>query len=475
MTMIFNLSAGLFSPGQIAGVVIISLLLAGLIALCGYLGYLIHKRGVHKMHTKQLQLQRDALLEKLNDMRSGKPFEFTPCPENKVSDDVEEFAVADSEADDDADETDELIYEEILEEDSGEEVEMDEAGSVVQYNRSFTARVTQSDGDLKARYSELKNYLMSYSGVRSRISWKRELFYIGRKSVASFVVRGKTLCLRLATDPALFEGTKYRVDDVSGRNKNNPLPCMYRIKSDRKTGYAKELIDIVMAGFAVARDEDYTASDFTMPYKSTEVLIKMHLIKFIGGSAIPDIDREDALIAARGIRYNRSFTARIIQSDDGLKARYSKLKNAMLAYDRVRCLDSWKRETYRVGRNCLAALVVRGKTLCLCLATDPAQYDNTKYKVENYTLYSKNTNTPLMYRIKSERRLKYAIQMIDKLFKEKELVKTNRAEENYAVPFTSTDALLRRGLIREVKIQNKAPFNEKPAAAEVALTDSEKK
>ena len=39
------ISAGLFSPAQITGIVLISVLLAAVLALNGYLGYLLHKRG----------------------------------------------------------------------------------------------------------------------------------------------------------------------------------------------------------------------------------------------------------------------------------------------------------------------------------------------------------------------------------------------------------------------------------------------
>lgn len=468
---IANILAGLFSPGQITSIVLVSVLLAALIGLNVYLIFLLHKRGVHKMQTKQLQQQRDALLDKLNDMRAGRPFEFTSSPvrvkvitDASEEEDEEEEDVA---ADEDSEEFTEDEIEETLieEEDEGGDAEIvvSETGAVVRYNRSFTARIVQSDNDLKARYSELKNYLLAFKGVKSHVSWKHEMFFIGRKSVARFVVRGKTLCLCLATDPALFRDTKYKVDDLSGLKKNK-LPCMYRIKSDRRTGYAKELIDVVMAGFNTPRNESYAASDFTLPYKSTEVLIKQRLIKIIGGGDIPEFDKEDALAAARGIRYNRSFAARIVQSDDALKARYSALKNYLLAHENIRCVNSWKRETFRVGRNCVAAVIIRGKTLCLCLDADPKQYEGTKFRVEDYSLRSKRTNTPLLYRVRNDHRLGYAYQLIDKVFAEKEIGKEEREPINYVVPFAATETLIRRGLIKETKVAVRPSiFGEPPA------------
>lgn len=432
-----NLNAvRLFSPGQIAAIVLLSVLFAALVALNIYIIYLIHKRGEHKMHTKQLQQQRDALLEKLNAMRAGAPIESF----------IEEADEEDEIVDEEEAETEELSEEEV----EPLEVVVTETGNVVRYNRSFTARITQADNDLKARYSELKNYLLSYANVRARMSWKRETFHIGRRNIASFVVRGKTLCLCLATDPKLFDGTKYKVDDVSGRNNKNPMPCMYRIKSDRKTGYAKELIDIVMAGFDAKRLEEYTVADYTLPYKSTEVLIKRRLIKVVG-NAIPEFEKEEAMAEAKGIRYNRSFEAKIIQSDDALKTRYSKLKNYILSHNQINCVNSWKRETFRSGRNVVAAFIIRGKTLCLCLDADPKQFDGTKFKVEDLSLRNKNTNTPVLFRVKSDRRLNYAVQMIDRIFAEKGIEKTELQDIDYAVPFVATETLIRRGLIRETE------------------------
>ncbi len=43
---------------------------------------------------------------------------------------------------------------------------------VIKYNRSFTAKLIQSDEQTKRYYTELKNELLGYDGVKSRITWK---------------------------------------------------------------------------------------------------------------------------------------------------------------------------------------------------------------------------------------------------------------------------------------------------------------
>lgn len=442
-------SVSLFSPWQIAVTVILSVLVAALAGLIVYLAYLLHKRGVHKMHTEQLQLQRSELMRKLDAMRSGARLDELPQTETYGAN-VGAESSATAESEEEAEESAELEAEaEEFAEDETEEpadVEINEAGKAVRYNRSFIARITQADKDLKARYSELKNCLMCYKGVKSRVSWKKEVFHIGRKSLAAFVVRGKTLCLLLATDASLFEGTKYKVADVSG-GKEKSLSCMFRITSDRKCAQAKELIDIVAAGFGVVKQADYKVADYTLPYKSTRVLVKNRLIKVLGNITGAEID--DATAAAKGIAYNRSFAAKIIQSDDALKVCYSKVKNHIMSYKGISEADTWKRETFRFGREVAAAFIIRGKTLCLCLATDPARYDGTKYKVEDLSKRNKKTNTPLLYRVKGERRITYAMQLIDATFAGLGIEKSENHEYvDYAVPFTATETLVRHGLIK---------------------------
>ena len=70
----------------------------------------------------------------------------------------------------------------------------------VRYDRSFEAKLIQLKDETKEWYTTVKNELLSYKKVRSRISWRRESFQMGRMKIARFVVRGKTLCLMLAVE-----------------------------------------------------------------------------------------------------------------------------------------------------------------------------------------------------------------------------------------------------------------------------------
>lgn len=149
----------------------------------------------------------------------------------------------------------------------------------VHYDRSFTAKIIQLRDDSKEWYTQVKNELLSYQKVKDRMSWKKETFRLGREPIARFVVRGKTLCLMLAVEPAGFAGTKYNVEDVSAVASTADTPCLYRIKSARRAKYAKELINAVMKELGIKKDPNFEPQDYYMPYEGNMGLMERGLIK----------------------------------------------------------------------------------------------------------------------------------------------------------------------------------------------------
>ena len=155
---------------------------------------------------------------------------------------------------------------------------------------------------------------------------------------------------------------------------------------------------------------------------------------------IPEGAKVMNIVASPGMfiryRYNRSFEAKLIQSDDTVKRYYSELKNCLLSYKKVTSRISWRHESFRKGRPAAAKFVIRGKTLCLCLALDPENYEESKYIVDDMSRYAKFANTPLMYRIKNERRLRYAKELIAFLFEGTE--PSGHEDEDFAaIPYKS--------------------------------------
>lgn len=166
---------------------------------------------------------------------------------------------------------------------------------LVTYDRSFRARLIQAVPEVQTYYTELKNHLLSYKKMTSRISWNAESFRIGRKLYAKMTVRGKMLRLYLAADPAQYENTKYRGENAGDSAKYAEVPFKFEVKSERRLGYAKTLIDEMMAG---APQGEIPSADYREEYVDTDVLLEQGLIKI---KKVSRGDMEGKEIAAANI------------------------------------------------------------------------------------------------------------------------------------------------------------------------------
>lgn len=146
------------------------------------------------------------------------------------------------------------------------------------YNRSFMARLSQSSVEQKVRYNELKNHILSYKKVKSRISWSFDSFNCGRNKLIKLQCKGKNLVMYAALDPNSLD-QKYRVKDMSEIQRYQAVPSRIKIKSDRTLKYAKELVDKLMGDNNIVAKTNYDAVDFTVPFMETEELIANGLIK----------------------------------------------------------------------------------------------------------------------------------------------------------------------------------------------------
>lgn len=138
---------------------------------------------------------------------------------------------------------------------------------VARYKWTFMARLIQAPDEIKGFYSDLKNQLLSYNKVSSRVSSSYDSINLGRKGIAKFNVRGKTLYLYLALDPTQFDGTKYNVI-ASTSKKYEAVPCLYKIKSERKFKWAKQLVDILAQQLGLVagevKNDDYRPASMTL-------------------------------------------------------------------------------------------------------------------------------------------------------------------------------------------------------------------
>ncbi len=156
----------------------------------------------------------------------------------------------------------------------------DEKGSIFQirYIKSFKAKLIQSPDETKKYYEELKNEVLSYKKTSSRISWYYDSINSGRNQVLKFAVRGKTLCVYLPLNADEYLDSKYKVEKVESK-KYEDVPCLFRIKNEKRLGYAKELIAVVAANLSLEKDEAQSEVYSDLPYEPNKPLIEKGLIK----------------------------------------------------------------------------------------------------------------------------------------------------------------------------------------------------
>lgn len=216
-------------------------------------------------------------MEEMLEKPEKEPVEEQPAAEADSAITVEQILNAAEE------ETDEEPEYEILPEEDEPQEEVRSVNKVtgmaiiVRYKKSFTAKYIQSDDMTKAYYAMLKNELLSYNKVKSRVSWSHENFNSGRNNIARFSIRGKSLCIYFALDPNDYANTKYKVEYAESK-KYEGIPCMYRIKNARRVKYALDLIAALANKFGLEKGAQQS-ENYYLPYEPVQPLVERGLIK----------------------------------------------------------------------------------------------------------------------------------------------------------------------------------------------------
>ena len=160
------------------------------------------------------------------------------------------------------------------------------------------------------------------------------------------------------------------------------------------------------------------------------------LAAIIDGEAVP-------------VRYRSSFMSRLIQSGEDIQSYYTAIKNKLLSHSRVKARTSWNFESFNSARLQLAKLNVKGKALLLYLNLDTEKYNANKYHFKNVGDQPKFSDVTMMLKVKSERALKYALELIDELMSTYEISRLkSEHNEDYRMPYESTEVLAERGLVK---------------------------
>ena len=166
---------------------------------------------------------------------------------------------------------------------------------VMRIDRSFTAKLKQSDDEVKDRYGMIKNALLSYKKFKSTVSWNADRFNCGRTTIAKMNIRGKTLCVYFALDPKdpAFKQTIYNQKDMSEQKAYAQTPFMMKIKSDLAAKRAVRLVETLAEQNGVAKKKDFEEVDYKKTYRyagDRQLELTGLLRKSMGKRAVFDFD-----------------------------------------------------------------------------------------------------------------------------------------------------------------------------------------
>lgn len=166
---------------------------------------------------------------------------------------------------------------------------------------------------------------------------------------------------------------------------------------------------------------------------------------------------------------NWSFKARLHNASDAMKNRYFALLEELSTYKGVKTSESWDKVRVYVGRKTYGAMTFRGKTLCLAMALNPADYAESKYVYDDISEVARFAATPMLVRLSSDRQLKYLRELLETLFDGVERVAATPVTER-DIPFYEKETLVEMALIKVYAGKKKAALEEdeeEPAPAPV--------
>lgn len=147
------------------------------------------------------------------------------------------------------------------------------------------------------------------------------------------------------------------------------------------------------------------------------------------------------------VQYSYSFMAKLILATDEVKQQYRAIINYAKSYN-IKTSISWKQVRIYFGRNTYAIVLFKGKKLCVAYSLDPKLYIEGKYRVLDLSEIKRFAKTPALIKLTSQRKERYAQELLDIVFKNNNVNFINESNENIDIPVKTKDELIEEGLIK---------------------------
>ena len=133
-------------------------------------------------------------------------------------------------------------------------------------------------------------------------------------------------------------------------------------------------------------------------------------------------DNEDDRESARRI----PFAEKMLNIDNKTQEYYEEIYNAFIACRRINPRVSSKGVSFRLGRELVAKLTIRGKTMKMHLALDVKDFEEKIFFQKDLSDVKAYEEVPFTVKVKSDRGLKNALKLVEALVEKKNIEKKTR-------------------------------------------------
>lgn len=149
--------------------------------------------------------------------------------------------------------------------------------------------------------------------------------------------------------------------------------------------------------------------------------------KPVAKKAVAVTKTEDELGDDRDIAKRVPFAEKMLAMDKKTQEYYNELNNMFRAMRKINPRVSSKGVSYRLGRDLVAKITVRGKTMKLHLALDVSAFDWNIYFQKDLKDVKAYQDVPFTVKVKSDRGMKNAVNLVEALMTAKGIEKKTRS------------------------------------------------
>lgn len=142
-----------------------------------------------------------------------------------------------------------------------------------------------------------------------------------------------------------------------------------------------------------------------------------------------DNDQDDAIGEDSEAAKRVPFAQKLLAFDDAVQSYYVGIDNAFRSMRKINPRVSTRSVSYRLGRDLVAKLTIRGKTMRLHLALDVNAFPQNIYFQKDLSETKSYIEVPFTVKVKSERGYKNALKLIEAMAQEKAIEKKTRYTE----------------------------------------------